>query len=70
MIIFIIVCLWILLSMSIFFQSVPLERLPVGNFSIVVIIFLIFGPIFVLNNLIIAILNYFLPPGWNDDDRD
>ena len=64
----IIMILWAIMSLLVMIEYAPYcKNLKPNEQLIVGIIFIIGGPIFTIANILEAILNYFLPEGWDDD---
>ena len=64
----IIMILWATMSFLIMMQYAPVCKDLSSNDKIIVgIIFIIGGPIFVMANVLEAILDCFLPEGWDDN---
>lgn len=64
----IIIILWATMSFLIMMQYAPVCKDLSSNDKIIVgIIFIIGGPVFVMANVLEAILDCFLPEGWDDD---
>ena len=64
----IIMILWATMSLLVMIEYAPYcKDLKPNEQLIVGIIFIIGGPIFTIANILEAILNYFLPEGWDDD---
>lgn len=64
----IIMILWATMSFLIMMQYAPVCKDLSSNDKIIVgIIFIIGGPIFVMANVLEAVLDCFLPEGWDDD---
>ena len=64
----IIMILWATMSFLIMMQYAPVCKDLSSNDKIIVgIIFIIGGPVFVMANVLEAILDCFLPEGWDDD---
>ena len=65
----IIMILWATMSFLIMMQYAPVCKDLSSNDKIIVgIIFIIGGPVFVMANVLEAILDCFLPEGWDDDN--
>lgn len=65
----IIMILWATMSFLIMMQYAPVCKDLSSNDKIIVgIIFIIGGPIFVMANVLEAMLDCFLPEGWDDDN--
>lgn len=61
--------LWAVCSLLIMIQYAPFCReLETWDMLIVGTVFIIGGPIFVIGNVLEAILDCYLPEGWDDDD--
>lgn len=62
--------LWGIISTLIFMEYIQIckELNSVDKF-IVILIFIIGGPIFALNNILTAFLDCIFPEGWDDNDR-
>lgn len=66
----IIAILWSAMSLLIILQYAPYcKDLPAQDQLIVGIIFIIGGPIFVIANVLEALLDCFLPEGWDDEPK-
>jgi hypothetical protein len=64
----IITVLWAVLSLLVMIQYAPMcKDLPNNDKMIVGIIFLIGGPFFAIANVLEALLDCFLPEGWDED---
>lgn len=64
----IIMILWATMSFLIMMQYTPVCKDLSSNDKIIVgIIFIIGGPVFVMANVLEAILDCFLPEGWDND---
>jgi hypothetical protein len=64
----ILIMLWLAMGILCIVQNQEqLERLTLGNIFIAFIIFIIFGPYFVIVNVLEAILLWL---GWEDDNND
>lgn len=64
----IIMILWATMSFLIMMQYAPVcKDLSLNDKIIVGIIFIIGGPVFVMANVLEAILDCFLPEGWDND---
>ena len=60
---------WFILSLLVITQYGPMcKGLNNKDLVIVFIVLLIGGPFFTITTILEAILNYFLPEGWNDDN--
>lgn len=65
-----IIILWGTLSTLAFLDYLPeIKELPTGDFLLCSLVFLIGGPIFGINQILMAILECILPEGWDDDDK-
>lgn len=68
---FIIMILWSTISVLLLLQNIQAcIGLPMSSQIIVVIIFMIGGPILALAAILETILDAILPEGWNGDDDD
>lgn len=64
----IIMILWSIMSLIVMIQYAPLCRdLPEGDKFAVGLIFIIGGPFFAIVNILEALLDCYLPEGWDDD---
>lgn len=64
----IIIILWATMTLLVMTQYAPVCRnLPSNDKLIVGIIFLIGGPFFAIANVLEALLDCFLPEGWDED---
>ena len=64
----IIMTLWTIMSLLVMIQYAPLcKDLPKFDLIAVGIIFLIGGPFFAIANILEALLDCFLPEGWDED---
>lgn len=64
----IIAILWSIMSLLVMIQYAPYcKELPEGDQLIVGIIFIIGGPFFAIANVLTAILDCYLPEGWDSD---
>ena len=64
------IILWSIISMVIMIEYAPAcKDLSAKDQLIVMLIFIIGGPIFAAANILEAILSCILPEGWDDDDR-
>lgn len=60
--------LWGVMSLLVMIQYAPLcKDLPDGDKLAVGLIFLIGGPFFAIANVLEALLDCYLPEGWDDD---
>lgn len=60
--------LWSIMSLLVMIQYAPLcKDLPNGDKLAVGLIFLVGGPFFAIANVLEALLDYYLPEGWDDD---
>lgn len=65
-----VIILWVTLSTLAYLEYVPeMGDLSIGEFLICVLVFLIGGPVFGINQILTAILECILPEGWDDNDR-
>jgi hypothetical protein len=65
----IILILWSAMSLLVMIEYAPVcKDLPIAEWLIVGLIFIIGGPIFTIANILEAILDCFLPEGWGDND--
>lgn len=65
----VIMVLWGVMSLLAMIEYAPLcKDLPEGDKLAVGLIFIIGGPIFAAANVLEAMLDCFLPEGWNDGD--
>ena len=71
MLMFLIVC-WLLLGIIevLMYLNVFKKLDNVLQITFFMIMLIISTPIFMINNILFAIMNSFLPEGWNDDDDD
>lgn len=61
--------LWSLISSSVMIEYLPFcVNLNARERIVVIIILLIGGPIFALNNVLMMILDSIFPEGWDDDN--
>ena len=64
----IIAVLWAVCSMLIMIQYAPIcKDMPVGDFILAGIIFIIGGPFFAIVNVLEALLDTIMPEGWDQD---
>lgn len=64
----IIMILWAAMSLLVMAQYAPFCRdLSTNDKFVVGLIFIIGGPFFVIANVLEAILDYYLPEGWDED---
>lgn len=64
----IIVILWAIMVMTIFIQYAPVcKGLKVWEFIAVGLIFVVGAPFFMFTEILQALLDCFLPEGWDDD---
>ena len=64
----IIAILWSIMSLLVMIQYAPYcKELSEGDQLIVGIIFIIGGPFFAITNVLTAILDCYLPEGWDSD---
>ena len=64
----IIIILWAAMSLLVMIQYAPAcKELSANDKFIVGIIFIIGGPIFTIANVLEALLDCFLPEGWDED---
>ena len=60
--------LWGIMSLLVMIQYAPLcKDLPNGDKFAVGLIFLVGGPFFAIANVLEALLDCYLPEGWDDD---
>lgn len=60
--------LWGIMSLLVMIQYAPLcKDLPDGDKFVVGLIFLVGGPFFAIANVLEALLDCYLPEGWDDD---
>lgn len=60
--------LWGIMSLLVMIQYAPLcKDLPNGDKLAVGLIFLVGGPFFAIANVLEALLDCYLPEGWDDD---
>lgn len=60
--------LWGIMSLLVMIQYAPLcKDLPDGDKLAVGLIFLVGGPFFAIANVLEALLDCYLPEGWDDD---
>lgn len=65
----VITILWAIMSLLTMIEYAPLcKDMPAKDMFIVNIIFIIGGPIFAAANILEAILDCFMPEGWDEDD--
>lgn len=64
----IVIILWAAMSLLVMIQYAPACK-ELNNWELFAVgfIFIIGGPIFVLGNILEALLDCFLPEGWSDD---
>lgn len=66
---FLIFLLWGLLSISLFVGTAAYcKNLNKIEKTIVILIFILAGPIFAISNVLQELLNIILPEGWNNED--
>ena len=64
----IIMILWATMSLLVMIQYAPYcKELPTQDMILVGIIFIIGGPFFAIANVLEALLDCFLPEGWDED---
>ena len=64
----IIMILWVTMSLLVMIQYAPACRdLSTNDKLVVGLIFIIGGPFFAIANVLEAILDYYLPEGWDED---
>jgi 4-hydroxybenzoate polyprenyltransferase len=64
----IVMILWATMSLLVMIQYAPYcKELPVNDRLIVGLIFIIGGPFFAIANVLEALLDCFLPEGWDED---
>lgn len=60
--------LWMIMAAIIFIQYAPVcKGLSVGSWIAVALVFIIGAPFFMIVEVLEAILNCFLPEGWDND---
>lgn len=65
----IIAILWATCSLLIMIQYAPYcSEMPIGDYLIAGIIFIIGGPFFAITNVLESILDVIMPEGWDNDD--
>lgn len=64
----IITILWITMSLLVMIQYTPYcKDLPTSDKFVVGLIFVVGGPFFAITNILEALLDCFLPEGWDED---
>lgn len=65
----IITILWATCSLLVMIQYAPFcQDMPIGDYLLAGIIFIIGGPFFAIVNVLEAILDTIMPEGWDQDD--
>lgn len=66
----IIVILWATCSLLVMIQYAPYcLEMPMGDYLIAGIIFIIGGPFFTITNVLESILDVIMPEGWDDNNE-
>lgn len=64
-----VIILWMILSLNAFINYAPLMKdLPPMDKVISCLVFMIGGPVFGMNQILMTLLELILPEGWDDDD--
>lgn len=66
-----IVIAWLVMGLLMFVQNIEyVVKLSIQDSFIVFILFLVSGPFFIIAAIFEALINLYLPEGWNDDNDD